>query len=243
MIQFLEYNNERKVYPMKIALATGGDALIADVALEGTSKMPIDFVVRGDIPDVRQSGKWFNIDMVKLPKIKVNIVGGLDRKKISLRQSSLQIAGNTISFSGTYDWAKSIPVIKAKITSDNINLYKSFPEWFGGGKKWVHPNRELNIFHDMPLFGKVLYGVDADVDIDLKRFVVYRSLDLGRTNVKMRAKNHKLFVDADVGIASGNLNVILTIATVAGGISVKRIGGRASAPSKEEMREYIHDFE
>ncbi len=46
------------------------------------------------------------------------------------------------------------------------------------------------------------------------------------------------------GISKGyNLNVILTIATVAGGISVKRIGGRASAPSKEEMREYIHDFE
>lgn len=40
-----------------------------------------------------------------------------------------------------------------------------------------------------------------------------------------------------------DLNTILTIATVAGGISVKRIGGRNSVATKEEMRMYIHDFE
>ncbi len=40
-----------------------------------------------------------------------------------------------------------------------------------------------------------------------------------------------------------DLNTILTIATVAGGISVTKIGGRNSIPTKEEMREYIHDFE
>lgn len=40
-----------------------------------------------------------------------------------------------------------------------------------------------------------------------------------------------------------DLNTVLTIATVAGGISVKRIGGRNSVATKEEMRMYIHDFE
>lgn len=40
-----------------------------------------------------------------------------------------------------------------------------------------------------------------------------------------------------------DLNTILTIATVAGGISVTKIGGRNSIPTKEEMRKYIHDFE
>ena len=40
-----------------------------------------------------------------------------------------------------------------------------------------------------------------------------------------------------------DLNTVLTIATVAGGISVKRIGGRNSVATKEEMRAYIHDFE
>ena len=40
-----------------------------------------------------------------------------------------------------------------------------------------------------------------------------------------------------------NLNTVVDIATVAGGISVKRIGGRNSVATKEEMRMYIHDFE
>ena len=40
-----------------------------------------------------------------------------------------------------------------------------------------------------------------------------------------------------------DLNTILTIATVAGGISVTKIGGRASVATQEEMRQYIHDFE
>lgn len=40
-----------------------------------------------------------------------------------------------------------------------------------------------------------------------------------------------------------DLNTILTIATVAGGLSVTKIGGRNSVASKEEMRMYIHDFE
>lgn len=40
-----------------------------------------------------------------------------------------------------------------------------------------------------------------------------------------------------------DLNLSLTIATVAGGISVTKIGGRNSIPTKEEMRKYIHDFE
>ena len=40
-----------------------------------------------------------------------------------------------------------------------------------------------------------------------------------------------------------NLNTVLTIATVAGGLSVTKIGGRNSVATKEEMRNYIHDFE
>ncbi len=42
---------------------------------------------------------------------------------------------------------------------------------------------------------------------------------------------------------SYNLNTVLTIATVAGGLSIKKIGGRYSVATKEEMRMYIHDFE
>ena len=101
VIQFSEYNPERKIYPVRIAFATGGEALIADVALEGTSKMPIDFVVRGEIPNLEKSSKWFNINMVQVPKIKLNVAGGIDRKKITFRKSSVSIKDIPFTFSGS----------------------------------------------------------------------------------------------------------------------------------------------
>ncbi len=209
VIQFSEYNPERKIYPVRIAFATGGEALIADVALEGTSKMPIDFVVRGEIPNLEKSSKWFNINMVQVPKIKLNVAGGIDRKKITFRKSSVSIKDITFTFSGSYDWSRKTPVINAKILSERIDIYKSFPEWFGVGKEWVRPNRELNIFHDMPLGGKFLYDINADVEIYLKHFIVYRSLDLFDTNIKAHVKNHELRMDGNVGIGQGNIKVAL----------------------------------
>lgn len=209
VVQFSEYNPERKIYPVRIAFGTGGEALIADVALEGTSKMPIDFVIRGEIPNLEKLGKWFKINMANVSKIKLDVAGGIDRKKITFRKSSVSIKGITFGFSGSYDWSKKTPQINAKILSDKIDIYKSFPEWFGAGKEWVHPNRELNIFYDMPLFGEFLYGIDADVDIDLKHFIVYRSLDLSDTKVKVRIKNHEINVDGNIDICQGNIKVAL----------------------------------
>ena len=209
VIQFSEYNAERKIYPVRIAFATGGEALIADIALEGTSKMPIDFIVRGEIPNIEKSGKWFNIEIVQLPKIKLNVAGGVDRKKVSFRKSSVSMNGTSLNFSGSYDWSKTVPVLNANITSDGVNIYKSFPEWFGVGTEWIHPNRDLNVFHDMPLFGQFLYGIDANVEIDLKHFIVYRSLDLSNMNVKLRVNNHKLHANAKLKIADGDINVLL----------------------------------
>lgn len=205
VIQFSGYNAERKIYPVRIALATGAEPLIADVALEGTSKAPIDFVIHGEIPDPAKSSRWFNFNLEEMPKISLNIAGGIDRKKISFRKSSLSIYGIDVDFSGSYDWSKKIPVIKAKISFDELNLYKSFPEWYGAGKEWVHPNRELNVFHDMPLFGEYLYNIDADLDVFLKRFVVYRSLDLTDMKVKARVKNHHVIADVTTGFADGNI--------------------------------------
>ena len=205
VVQFSEYNSERKIYPVRIAFATGGEALIADVALEGTSKMPIDFIVRGEIPNIRKSGDWFNLNIFHMPKMKINVAGGIGRKKVSFRKSSVSIGASSLAFSGTYDWSKTTPVLKAKLTSDKVDIYKSFPDWFGVGKEWIHPKRDLNVFHDMPLFGDILYNMDVDVDINWKHFFVYRSLDLSDMDVKVRVKDHKVHIDVDTGIADGKL--------------------------------------
>ena len=240
VIQFSEYNAERKIYPVRIAFATGGEALIADIALEGTSKMPIDFVVRGEIPNLEKSGRWFNINMMQLPKIQLNIAGGIDRKKVTFRKSSVSIKGSGLTFSGSYDWSKSTPVINAKITSDGVDIYKSFPEWFGVGKEWLHPNRELNIFHDMPLGGQALYNMDINLDISLKHFVVYRSLDLNNTNIKFNLHNHEFIADATVGIGTGNIHAIIVGDIDKDGVYTARAAGTGEGVVVGEILKQIN---
>ena len=209
VVKFSEYNAERKIYPVRIAVATGGRALIADVALEGTSKLPIDFVVHGDVPNLKKSGDWLNWDLMTLPNMNVNISGGIDGKKFVFRKSSISIGESGLTFSGTYDWSKKTPVLVAKFSSDKIDLYKSFPEWFGAGVEWVHPNRDLNVFHDMPLGGKFLYDIDMNLDVNVKHFIVYRSLDLSDLKLKANVKNHKLRADAKVMIANGEVKAVI----------------------------------
>jgi hypothetical protein len=209
VIQFSKYNSERKIYPVRIAMATGGEALIADVVLEGTSKLPIDFVMRGEIPNIKKSGNWFNLNILNVPKIKLNVAASIGKNKLTFRKSDVSIGASSLSFSGVYDWSKKTPVLRAYFTSDMVNIYKSFPEWYGVGKEYIHPNRELNVFHDMPLFGDVLYNMDIDVDVQLKHFIVYRSLDIPNTNVNFKVKNHDISINASTDFAKGNVNAIM----------------------------------
>ena len=209
VIKFSEYNSERKIYPVRVAFATGGDALISDIALEGTSKLPIDFVVRGDVPNLQKFGKWFNVNTIRVPNIKLSIAANIDRKKISFRKSLISFGKANIGFSGTYDWSKNTPTINAKITSDKLDIYTSFPEWFGVGREWVHPDGDLNCFKDSPLFGEYLYNVDADIDLTLKDFVIFHKLDLYDLNAKIKVKNHDLRANITTGFAGGNIKVAL----------------------------------
>ncbi len=200
-----EYNADRKVYPVKIALSTGGNALIANVALEEKSKIPIDFVIKGDIVDVRALKDILDIDLTGLPKVSVNIAGGMqDKDTLVIRKSSVSMRGTDINISGTYDWRGKIPTVKANISSNNVSLLKLVPEMYSG---WVRPNRELNVFHDINLHGADIRKFDFDVSVDLKHFVVYRDMDLVNTKINVGYKNQKGRVDADVGIAGGKMIV------------------------------------
>jgi len=156
----------------------------------------------------------------------VDIALNMDRKKISFRKSSIKFGKSDINFTGSYDWSKDTPVVRAKITSNRIDLYKSFPEWFGAGVEWIHPPRDLNVFYDMPLFGDVMYNMDLEADVNIKHFVVYRSLDLTNTNLKLNVKDHKLRADAHVGIANGDVNAVIDSDITNDGLYIAQWAGR-----------------
>ena len=109
IVSLSEYNEERKIYPVQIAVSTKGQALIANVALEGTSKMPIDFIVKGDMPNIDAIGKFFGIKLPKVHNMHINVAGGFDRKKLTIRKSSLRINNTDFTVLGNVDWAKMVP--------------------------------------------------------------------------------------------------------------------------------------
>lgn len=205
IVAFDEYNSDRKIYPVKIALSMGGDAVIANVALEGTSRMPIDFIVKGDLSDVNILGTVIGLDLSMVPALRVNIAGGFDRNKITLRKSSVMANNTEFTVSGSYNWGKPKTTIVADVYSAHVDLSDLFPGLYG--RERVRPARELNVFKNVPLFGEWLYNKNVDMRIDLENFVVYRDLNLRDTNVVLKLKDNIARLDVGVNIADGDVAV------------------------------------
>lgn len=222
IVSFSKYNADRKVYPVKIAFSTGGDALIANVALEGTSKAPIDFIIKGDIPDIEYVGKIFDLNFVQMPKMKLNVAGGFDRKKLSFRKSSVTIRGTNFDFSGSVDWSKKIPDIKLVVNSDYVSLMDLFPEIYDG--QWVRPNRELNVFKDIPLYGKEFLKFNLNLHAKLNNFVVYQDFNIKNLELLLNLQNGQARVDAKSVIGGGDVNVAGNVNIDADGVMQAKVG-------------------
>lgn len=206
IVSYSRYNAERKIYPVRIALATGGDALIANIALEGTSRAPIDFKIKGDIPNIASFGRLFNLDLAYMPAITVNMAGGVDRKKLTLRKSSLSVRGTNLNVSGFMDWSGRTPSYKVEIESKSINLMELFPELYSGHKR-LHPNRELNAFKDIPLYGKDMLGLELSVRLIADNFIVYRDLNIRDLDVSAKLKNNHIRIDGASKFSGGNIRI------------------------------------
>ena len=205
IISMGEYNAARKIYPVRVALSTGGDALIADFALEGTSKLPIDFIIRGDIPDANMFGKLFGIELSDVPALRLNIAGGVGHKKISLRKSSILVRGTEFTLSGDYDWGKSEPALNAQIHSSDVNLVKIFPDFYG--KKRDKHGKKLNVFKDIPLFGDFMLGRVGSVRIEFGNLIVYRDMNIRDIDLLFDLKSNVVRVDGKAVFAGGNVDL------------------------------------
>lgn len=208
IISFDRYNAERKVYPVQVAFSSDGDALIADVALEGTSKIPIDFIIKGDIPDVTPIGEFLGVKLPKMPEINVNIAGGFGNDKLTLYKSHVGVRGSDLIISGNIDWSKKITDINVNLSSKKINLLELFPELYGSSKRPAK-NYKPNVFKDMPLFGSFLYNKKMTLNVDLGRLIVYRNLSLNNMKVGARVRDNVIRITADTGFADGTVNAAI----------------------------------
>lgn len=205
ILTYLPYNAERKVYPVRVAFSASGDALIANIALEGTSHAPIDFIIKGDIPDIAAVGRLLNMHLSTIPTVKVNMAGGLDRTKLTLRKSSIAVRGNELTVSGSWDFGTARQAINLDISSKSINLVQVFPTWYDG--KWMRPDRELNAFKDTPLFGRELSQFNIKVHAKINNLIVYRDLDLRDIDLTAKLVDHVARVDGTLSIGGGQIEL------------------------------------
>lgn len=203
IVSMSEYNLERKIYPVRVALSTGGDALIANVALEGTSKMPIDFIVRGDIADVDVFSKALNLNFGGLSHLYFDLAGGFDNGKISFRKSKVRLRDTEFVFSGDYDWGKKIPEINLDVYSKYVSLYNLFPNAYR--RKRVRPNRELNVFRDVPLFGDVLLNKKVNLRVQFDDFIVYRDMNIKNLNLRGNVLDNQVRIDVNTNYSGGDV--------------------------------------
>lgn len=204
IVSYSQYNPERKIYPVRAAIATGGDALIVNAALEGTSRAPIDFKIKGEIPDFAAIAAVMNVKMMAIPAIRVDIAGGYDWQKLTFRKSTIEMRGNQMTLSGTVNWAGRRPRIDADISSPRISLIELFPGLYGG-RRWRRPDRPLNVFHDIPLFGRELNMADVKLHVQIGDLIVYRDLTLSNIDLNGKIQDGTARVDAGLSIGGGDV--------------------------------------
>lgn len=207
VLVFSEYNLERKVYPVQFAMATDGSALIANIALEGTSKLPIDFIIKGDVPNLETFGKILGVDLSDIPPLHLDIAGGVDRKKISLRKSSLVINDTKISFLASYDWNRKYPVVYLDIRSGIVDLKNIFPGLYSRIHK--SSDDDLMVFDNVPLFGEFFLNKNIELHLDVDRLFMYRDLSLENLDLSIHLMDNHVRMDIDTFFADGHVDLAL----------------------------------
>lgn len=206
ILSYAEYDAERNIYPVRIAISTGGDALIANIALDADTRMPTDFAVSGDIPDIAAIGRYFKFDIASMPSVHVDLAGSYAARKLTLRPSTFVVRGTEISLSGDYDWSRKKPKLNLKLKSKRVDLMKLFPELYRADMK-SKSGRELNVFKDIPLFGSDIRGIDFTLRVDIVKLIVYRQLNLSDVDLRANMKDGIGRIDAHLTIGDGDVRL------------------------------------
>lgn len=202
-------DTKRKVYPVRVAIVNKLTPLTANIALEQTSRLPIDFVVRGKISDAAGFFQQFGIDIVKLAPMTINIAGGVDNNRLVLRQSSILFGKSDLSISGSYSWGLKRPEINLKLKSQRFSLDEVFPDLYGGDTPWQRPDRELHVFKNVPLNPDYLNAVNAEIIIDFAKMEVYRSMLMENVNAHLGLHDGSLSLNIDNQFANGQVEISL----------------------------------
>lgn len=212
------YDTDKKMYPVRVAMATSGQALVADLMLDGQTKALNEFAIQGDVID-NDVLSFVMARQIDLPKISLDISGKIENNRLVLKESNVQVRGNTLNFSGMYDWSETVHTIKLSVSSPRINVLEIKPDLYGG---WVRPDRELNVFQDMDLYGHELRKYNINVVADIKQLIVYRDINIKNIKLNVDLKQGTGRIDSDSKFANGDITIDADVSTATdGNIGIK----------------------
>ena len=197
---FSKLDKTRKVYPLSFAISLSNKPLIINIALEETSKQPIDFKIKGEVANLKEFGKILNIKIPKIYSTTLDIQGGLDNNKLTIRKFKANGKNTKFDLDGLIDFKKS--KIKLNIKSKYFSLPEMFPELYGSS---VVIGRELNAFKDTPLFGNFIKDLNIDLNLDVDKLLMYRELFLENLKVSINLENSKLKADVSSNFIKGKI--------------------------------------
>lgn len=214
-VSFSEYDGDN--YPIKAALSIDDDPIVADIKMSA-KKTSFDFHLTGTLDG--------EILPLSTPDIAFDVSGVFAGQKITLKKSTLTSGASDITLSGSVDWAGDIPNITANISSENINLTDLFPELYDGiGPDWVRPNRDLNVFKDISLYGAELSKYNGTLKIDTANLVVYRDLKVSDIGLDIKLSGAKLRTDVRAKFAGGDVHSAVEISSDEHGVLFARGAG------------------
>ncbi|MFA7187985.1 MAG: AsmA family protein [Alphaproteobacteria bacterium] len=216
-----ELDEKRAVYPLRIAVVNKLAPLTASIALDQTSLIPIDFIIRGKINDAQVFLQNLGIDIPKIGSMRINIAGGMDRKKFTLHKSSISFDESDLDLSGVYSWKNNKSQINLNLKSKKFVLDEIFPKIYKGDVPWIHPDRELYIFKNAPLHSENWHKINATVNIDIQNMDVYRDMFLENMKTKALLENNELLIRIDSGFSDGQLTMAVQ-ANDSAGVAVVR---------------------
>lgn len=205
-------DTERRVYPVRIAIASRLMPVTAHIALEQTSKLPIDFRIRGNISDIHAILKFWEPDIPKIAPMTINLAGGMGQQgRITLHQSTISFGKSDLTVSGTYIWSGRKPNITLNLKSKRFILGEVFPELYGGVRTpWKRPNRELNVFKDTPLYSHYLNLANADVSLNFARLDIYRNLSAENIDANVTVRDGSVSARTEATFAKGRIKGVVS---------------------------------
>jgi hypothetical protein len=219
IVSFSKYDGARGVYPMRLTVAGNVIPLVADIALDGKTKAPVEVSAKGVVDELPTIGKSFGLGLPKIARAEFALNASIGKKSVNLKKFSVKSRGGDMLISGKYDFSAKKPKITASIKSDRFDLVEFFPNLYGEkGAKWVHPPRDLNIFKDIPLYGETLSLIDADVKIEANSMRVYRGLLARSVNAGIDIKDGQGLVSLDSNFMGGAVKAKMRMLDAGGGL-------------------------